>query len=839
MLLRYGINLDQQARIGTSDTGLGPVLAKSVGGIEHAIMFLNLKLLDWETSYEVSVFQRAQAMVFAIEEINQNPNILPNITLGFQIYDNCNNIAVAHRAGTALFGGVSGTNTASDDNCLGSPPVLAIVGDARSSHSIAISRTMGVFHMPLVSYFATCTCLSAKHEFPSFFRTIPSDAFQVKAIIKILKHYGWVWVGVIATDDDYGQYALKLFIEEFKSFGCLSFVETLPTVYEKAKILLIAETIKKSSANVIIAFAGEEELNYLVNEVVLQNITGRQWIASEAWSTSNFLASSAFYNSFGGTLGIAIRSGEIPGLEQFFLQVRPNLRPENNLVVQFWETMFQCKFQQNLSQENTNSKPCTGSEDIKSMKTAYSETAERSTYTIYKAVYALAHALHNLIKCENGKGPFENNTCADKDNVQPWQLTHYLRKVNFTNHLGERVAFDENGDPLALYDIVNWQRTKDGTVFVKTVGIFDASSRDEEKLTISEDLIFWNSNSLTVPESVCSKSCFPGTRKTTRKGQPVCCFDCVPCADGEISNITDATECIKCPDDLWSNAGKNQCVLKEIEFLTYDESMGVILTIASLFGASISVCILIIFIHHRNTPVVKANNSELSFLLLISLILCFLCSLSFIGQPSDITCRFRHVMFGISFVLCISCILVKTIVVIMAFKATLPGSNIMKLFGVAQQRGTIFFLTFIQSMICCIWLVAAPPFPTKNSKYLNTKIILECDIGSLIAFSCTLGYVGLLSCICFLIAFLARNLPDTFNEAKFITFSMLIFCSVWITFIPAYISSPGKHTVAVEIFAILASSFGVTIAIFAPKCYIILLKPERNTKKALMGRVVS
>ncbi|XP_051778488.1 extracellular calcium-sensing receptor-like [Erpetoichthys calabaricus] len=409
-------------------------------------------------SYEVSVFQRAQAMVFAIEEINQNPNILPNITLGFQIYDNCNNIAVAHRAGTALFDGVSSTNTVSDDNCMGSAPVLAIVGDARSSHSIAISRTMGVFQMPLVSYFATCTCLSDKHEFPSFFRTIPSDAFQVKAIIKILKHYGWVWVGVIATDDDYGHYALN--------------------------------------ANVIIAFAAEEELNYLVNEVVVQNITGKQWIASEAWSTSNCLASSAFYNSFGGTLGIAIRSGEIPGLEHFFLQVRPNLRPENNLVVQFWETMFQCKFQQNLSRENTNSKPCTGSEDIKNMKTAYSETAERSTYTIYKAVYALAHALHNLIKCENGKGPFKNNTCADKDNVQPWQLTHYLRKVNFTNHLGERVAFDENGDPLALYDIVNWQRTKDGTFVVKTVGIFDASSRDEEKLTISEDLIFWNSNSL-------------------------------------------------------------------------------------------------------------------------------------------------------------------------------------------------------------------------------------------------------------------------------------------------------------------------------------------------------
>uniref|UniRef100_A0A8C4XH47 G-protein coupled receptors family 3 profile domain-containing protein n=1 Tax=Erpetoichthys calabaricus TaxID=27687 RepID=A0A8C4XH47_ERPCA len=755
-------------------------------------IFGGIFVMNFETkapAYEVSVFQRAQAMVFAIEEINQNPNILPNITLGFQIYDNCNNIAVAHRAGTALFGGVSSTNPASDDNCMGSAPVLAIVGDARSSHSIAISRTMGVFQMPLVMY---RTLHEVEKIRSKFWNCSTSVMYLMYAIIKILKHYGWVWVGVIATDDDYGQYALKSFIEEFKSFGCLSFVETLPTVYEKAKILLIAETIKKSSANVIIAFAAEEEFNYLVNEVVVQNITGKQWIASEAWSTSNFLVSSAFYNSFGGTLGIAIRSGEIPGLEQFFLQVRPNLRPENNLVLQFWETMFQCKFQQNLSQENTNSKPCTGSEDIKSMKTAYSETAERSTYTIYKAVYALAHALHNLIKCENGKGPFKNNTCADKDNVQPWQVRNTAPKMSLISPT-----------IISTYCILR-------KIFV-----------------------------LKVPESVCSKSCLPGTRKTTRKGQPVCCFDCVPCADGEISNITDATECIKCPDDLWSNAGKNQCVLKEIEFLSYDESMGVILTIASLFGASISVCILIIFIHYRNTPVVKANNSELSFLLLISLILCFLCSLSFIGQPSDITCMFRHVMFGISFVLCISCILVKTIVVIMAFKATLPGSNIMKLFGVAQQRGTIFFLTFIQSMICCIWLVAAPPFPTKNSKYLNTKIILECDIGSLIAFSCTLGYVGLLSCICFLIAFLARNLPDTFNEAKFITFSMLIFCSVWITFIPAYISSPGKHTVAVEIFAILASSFGVTIAIFAPKCYIILLKPERNNKKALMGRVVS
>ncbi|XP_007910483.2 extracellular calcium-sensing receptor-like [Callorhinchus milii] len=790
-------------------------------------------------SFDFRGFRWAQTMIFAIEEINKDLSLLPNITLGYKIYDSCATHVQALRSTLTILSGPEVIE--SDEKCPKDVSMPAIIGDSGSSQSLVVARTIGPFRIPMVSYFSTCSCLSNRREFPTFFRTIPNDDYQVKAIVQLVKHFGWTWVAAISEDDDYGRFGIQALTEELEKLGvCMAFYEMIPKVYSHDRILHIVERIRMSSAKVIVAFSGDGEIFPLMQEIVKQNITGVQWIASEAWITTPLFSPSLFYDTLGGTIGFAIRRADIPELKEFLLTLHPSLFPGNALVKEFWETLFSCSFDMidNTPQQANATQPqCSGLENIDADYNMYSDVTQlRISYNVYKAVYAIAHSLHSLILCENGAGPFENKTCGNISHLKPWQLQYYLQEVSFTDSLGEVVDFDENGDPIASYDIINWKQGADGSVQFVTVGHYDASEGSGHKLVLKEEDIIWNRGQNKVPQSMCTISCPPGTRKGVREGEPICCFDCLPCDDGEISNQTDSIKCTKCPLDFWSNHERVQCIPKEIEYLSYEETMGIMLTVIALCGACITKAVAAIFFCYRKTVIVRANNSELSFYLLFSLTLCFLCSVSFIGKPTHWSCMIRHTAFAISFTLCISCVLAKTVVVLIVFKATLPNNNTLKWFGPLQQRAGIFISVSVQVLICIIWLVSSPPFPSKNTQVSNAKNILECDVGSVVDFCCVFGYIGFLSAMCFILAFLARKLPDNFNEAKYITFSMLIFFVVWIAFIPAYVSSPGKYTVAVEIFPILSSSLGMLICIFAPKCYILLLKPETNTKKHLMGR---
>uniref|UniRef100_A0A3B4E4M8 G-protein coupled receptors family 3 profile domain-containing protein n=1 Tax=Pygocentrus nattereri TaxID=42514 RepID=A0A3B4E4M8_PYGNA len=749
----------------------------------------------------------ALAMRLAIEEINNSADLLPNHTLGYRIFDSCATPVTAQRAVLAV---LNGQDVAESSMC----SLLAIVGESGSSQSIVVSRTLQPFSIPMISYFSTCSCLSDRKQFPTFFRVVPSDDYQVKAIAQLLKKFGWRWVGVVTEDHDYGRFALQGLKREIENTDiCLAYHEMIPKDFRQERVLEIMNVMRRSTARVVVVFSGEGEFYPFLREFLNQNITGIQWIASEAWVTASILAET--YPFLAGTIGFAVRQGYVPGLKEYLTTVNPQRYLSNPLVKELWEALYGCS--PLFSNTSTQLPLCTGQETLSRQHSAYMNTSSpRVTYNVYKAVYAIAHSLHNLFQCVPGYGPFKESSCADINDIHPWQLQHYLQEVSFSIS-GERVNFDARGDSIPSYDLINWQRETNGDINFVKVGLYDGARDAGRELLIQDQ---------AAPVSVCTYSCAPGFRKATRRGEPLCCFDCVPCDNGKISNQT----------EYWSNNNGTACIPKVIEFLSHGDTMGVALMAIAIVGSCLTIAVLAIFLHHRNTPIVRINNSELSFFILISLTLCFLCALIFIGEPTSWSCMLRHTAFSITFSLCISCILGKTLVVLAAFTATRPGNNVMKWLGPTQQRIIIFSCTLVQMIICAAWLIASPPFPYRNTQYQHSKIILDCSVGSALAFWCVLGYIGFLAGLCFILAFLARKLPGNFNEAKYITFSMLIFCAVWLAFVPAYVSSPGKFTTAVEIFAILASSFGLLSCLFAPKCYIILLKPEKNSKQHLMGR---
>ncbi|KAM9316516.1 extracellular calcium-sensing receptor-like [Gastrophryne carolinensis] len=784
-----------------------------------------------DDSFDLRSYRWLRAMIFAVQEINDNPHLLPNISVGYAIYDTCDNIAQTIKEMFKLVSGpVPGTQNFPNYQCQVNSTLAAVIGESASVISIAMARILGTYIYPQVSYYSSINILSNKQEFPSFFRTIPSDTFQTTALAAIVEHFGWKWVGTIAEDNDYGHLGIQLFTEQVARLGvCIAFSETIPIVYSRTKYQQIAATIKHSTAKVIVVFSGDTNLLPLVLEVTKQNISGRTWVASEGWSTSAFVIEKDQVRFFSGTMGLAITTSRIPGLKEFLLQLDPLQEPEDPIAQSFWETVFMCSWS-DPSTSRSNTSICTGNEDLSSVNNTYTDVSQlRITSNVYHAVYAIANALHSLLFCVN-------KSCRGIQNLQPWQLVQALKRTSFADQNGKQFYFDQNGDPVPKYDVLNWQIGKDGILQYKKVGSYIGSTIGGHKLVIDEPETLWNAEESQPPISVCSASCKPGFRKSIMQGQPVCCFNCIPCPDEEISNGTDMSECIKCPQDYWPNKDKTSCVHKEVDYLSFEEPLGITFSAAAGLGIFQTVLVTAVFIKYKTTPMVKAQNLEMSFLLLLSLSLSFICAFTFIGEPSRSLCVLRQIMFSISFVLSISCILVKTLVVIIAFTMTKPNKTVIKLFHPSHQRVLIGLTTSIQIAICVGLLSTTTSSIKKNREAVMTMIILECSQETELAFLVAIGYIGLLALVCFALAFLARNLPDNFNEAKFITFSLLVFVMVWVSFIPGYLSTSGKYVTAVEIFAILSSSAGLLACIFYPKCYIILLQPSRNSKKNLIGK---
>ncbi|KFO25929.1 Vomeronasal type-2 receptor 26 [Fukomys damarensis] len=606
-------------------------------------------------------------------------------------------------------------------------------------------------------------------------------------MVSLLTHFSWTWVGLIITEGQKGlQFLSNLKGEMDRNRVCVAFVKIISNTILSAILhhqqhnFLTRET---PPVNVVIIYYDSDSVNSINYNIEKPLVTWRVWVTNSQlqadMSGKNFIL-----GSFHGAFTFSHHREEISGFKNFIRTATPSKYPEDTYLALHWFNYFDCS----VSDSDCALMDCMPNASLAWLPAnRFDPAMSEESYNVYNAVYAVAHALQEMLLQQVQMQPVGR---GEQMSFSSWQLHPFLKNVHFNNPAGDQVKLDDRRKPDAQYDIVNLWNFPEGLRLKVKVGNFSPHAPQGQRLSLSEDLIEW---AMEIPE------------------------------------VCDMEMCVKCPDHQYANVQRNYCFQKSITFLDYEDPLGKALAGSALSLTVLTAAVLGLFVKHRDTPIVKANNRALSYTLLISLTFCFLCSLLFIGRPNTATCILRQTTFGVVFTVAVSTVLAKTITVVLAFKVTAPGRRMRQWLVSGAPNSIIPICSLIQLTLCGVWMGTNPPFVDTDAHSEHGHIIIVCNKGSLTAFYCVLGYLGSLALVSFTVAFLARNLPDTFNEAKFLTFSMLVFCSVWVTFLPVYHSTKGKVMVAMEVFSILASSTGLLGCIFAPKCYIILLRPERNS----------
>ncbi|KAM9658857.1 LOW QUALITY PROTEIN: extracellular calcium-sensing receptor-like [Trichechus inunguis] len=734
-----------------------------------------------------------------------------------------------------------------------------------SPESKPMAELLSTYRIPQISHGSQQPQFSNRLQFPSFLHTVASSAHQTWVLAQLLSHFNWTWVGLVGSDNgnfELLEWQLQVAVRPWDSYLAFSRKISSPG----NSISSTARTIAWSpTARVTVCDCYHFHFRHLAEALWKKNVTRRMWIFSTSFLYAPSVLGPRAQELLNGNLILAIHSGVMPGFEDFLLTLHPAVYPGNSLVRKLWEELQGCRWP--VSGASTQSardraKHCTG---LENMTAAYLPTFKLSdltvTYQAYLAAKALLAAYQNLVSCAPGEGPFLGDTCASTRDAKLWQMNanleaekielllhkmcrgsvpliqaqtweialegtlssdveeasaphqflslyllslsqvlHYIQKVCFTTRAQEEVFLTKDGEVPAMFDIKNIYVLPDQSRQTAIVGHLDLRGPPGKQLLITDSTIIWFWFSQL--EGRHATGIYPTYQE--------------------------------CPEDQWPNTGR-QCIPKTLDFLSYHEPLSTVLAVCMALLFLLALAILGIFTWHHHTPIIQANNHQLSYLLLASLALCFLCPFMCIGHPGPLTCAVCLAASGVTFTVCVSTVLAKTISVVHAFHATQPNAKIRKWVGLVLPSTIPIVCSLVQAALYMFWVIRWPPRPV-NSTEPRATVTVMCHEGSLELFYAMLGYLGLLGLVSLLVAFPAHRLPDTFNEAKHITLSMLVCSCVWVSFIPAHVSACGKDTVAVEVFAILASGAGLMSCFFFPKCYIILLCPEKNTREQMLGR---
>ncbi|XP_006859404.1 PREDICTED: metabotropic glutamate receptor 8-like [Chrysochloris asiatica] len=770
----HSIRLDGDIILG----GLFPVHAKGERGVPCG-----------ELKKEKGI-HRLEAMLYAIDQINKDPDLLSNITLGVRILDTCSRDTYALEQSLTFVQALI-EKDAFDVKCAnGDPPIFTkpdkisgVIGAAASSVSIMVANILRLFKIPQISYASTAPELSDNTRYDFFSRVVPPDSYQAQAMVDIVTALGWNYVSTLASEGNYGESGVEAFTQISREIGgvCIAQSQKIPREPRPGEFeKIIKRLLETPNARAVIMFANEDDIRRILKV---------PWAAKRTNRSGHFHWGS---RTWGSRTSPLLHASEVTE-----------------------STMTICPKRQSLGER-------------KRIARDSSYEQEGKVQFVIDAVYSMAYALHSLHKdlCPGYIG-----LCPRMGIIDGKELLGYIRAVNFNGSAGTPVTFNENGDAPGRYDIFQYQITNKSTEY-KIIGHWT------NQLHLKVEDMQWAKREHVQPASVCSLPCKPGERKKKVKGVP-CCWHCERC-EGYNYQV-DEVSCELCPLDQRPNLNRTGCQLIPIIKLEWHSPWAVVPVFIAILGIIATTFVILTFVRYNDTPIVRASGRELSYVLLTGIFLCYSITFLMIATPDTVICSFRRIFLGLGMCFSYAALLTKTNRIHRIFEQGKKSVTAPKFISPASQLVITFSLISIQLLGVFVWFVVDPPHiiidygEQRTLDPENARGVLKCDISDL-SLICSLGYSILLMVTCTVYAIKTRGVPETFNEAKPIGFTMYTTCIIWLAFIPIFFGTAQSaekmyiQTTTLTVSMSLSASVSLGM-LYMPKVYIIIFHPEQNIQK--------
>ena len=780
---------------------------------------------------QTSAVEAMEAMVFAIKQINKNWTLLPNVNLTFDIRDTC---SIPNKALEQTLSYVQSPVTSSSSNA-NKLAVSGIVGAGFFSDvSEAVASLFRLFQIPQISYGSSASVLSDRVRFDYFFRTLPPDSFLARAIVDTIDNFQWSYIIALYSDDTFGTSAIKIILEEIVQHSakkiCVAIQISLPvagnaTIFDSAVAKMNQPWVRNASAALMYGYRNQatgimDAIQKLLKREPNSPLQYLTWIGSEGQ-----MIESKYHSIVRGLILMQTTVKDSPDFQQYFMSLRPT-DSKNPLFNIYWEEKYSCSLDRDLL--------CSGASPME-----YLQRNEISS-TI-DAVYAFAHAIHGLIRqhCPN------DNICPDivvsrsaGMAINGTMIRDYLfHNVSFPGLSADMVRFDKSGNDMSSYSIKRLQSKSNGTYDYITVATWNPITHFKWKGN--------HGNKWAIPKSICSEPCCNGTYVVHAHDQAECCWTCEECPGENI--VSSGKICSKCMLGYSSNTQRNKCVKNRISYLTWTDPWSFTIMLCASFGIITTMFITLVYIVFYKHILIKASSRELSVILLVGLMLCYITPFWFVAKPTLVICFIRRFTTGINFSVCFSAVLVKTNRIHRIFNQPTQQLKITPIFiSPLSQVIITLILISIQAIIGILWISIEPP--SVVNAYGNRITELKCGGSSNIGLVISLGYNLLLLILSTYFAFLARKIPENFNEAKFINVTLYTIIIIWIAFIPTYLGTARLgyiYTIIELVLAIILSTTTILYCLFIPKVFLLFKqlvkgktesKPIDNYKSSVNGK---